>query len=196
MRLRPAGSFSAALLFAVTVVTGCGGDPQPTHEDVRAAAGQLCPVMWDWVKDVGDAFNAASRDVASLETAAERRTRWFAALGEMRTLNDQLVDDVEGMSGVGSIAAVTDEILEDVSLSNDEIGSLEALIASTPEVDEERHQARTAQLIVRIEKVIDLPKPDLIPLDPEGTLLPAFREVPSCQHAIRDVDDGVVRVNG
>jgi len=152
--------------------------------------------MWDWVKDMGGAFNAASTDVASIEDPGERRERWLGALNDMQDLNAQLERDIGVMSNLPAIEELIAEILVDLPQSNLEIESLESLINSTPEVDEGRHQVRTAQLIVRLEKVIDLPKPDLIPLDPEGVLLPAFREVPSCQHSIRDVDDGTARVNG
>jgi len=70
------------------------------------------------------------------------------------------------------------------------------LLTDDPELDEERHQIRTSQIIVRIEKVIDLPKPDIDEHDSDGNLLEAFRAEPSCQHAIRGVDDGTARANG
>lgn len=187
--------FLRAAAAAALVLSACTAADEPSHTDIVAAAERLCPVMWDWVKDMGDAFNAASSDVASIDDAGGRRDRWLAALLEMRSLNDRLQRDVAAMSDAEVIAGLIDEILDDVPRSNEEIESLEALIQSSPEVDEERHQARTAQLIVRVEKVIDLPKPDLVPLDPNGVLLPAFREVPSCQHSIRDVDVGTVQVN-
>ena len=88
------------------------------------------------------------------------------------------------------------EIDRDLSRAAAELDDIRRLFVDHPDVDRERHQARTSQIIVRMEKVIDLPKPDLRPLDRDGVLVPAFRQVPSCQHAIRDVDDGTPRANG
>ena len=122
--------------------------------------------------------------------------RWSNALVEVETLNQQLLTDLEPLSEDPILAPLVAEIRRDVPLAAVELDDIRQLFVDSPDVDEERHQVRTSQIIVRIEKVIDLPKPDLGPHDPDGVLLEAFRSVPSCQHAIRGVDDGGARANG
>ena len=49
---------------------------------------------------------------------------------------------------------------------------------------------------MHVEKVIELPKPDFVVDDPDGVLLAAFTEEPSCQHTVRGADDGRTQFNG
>jgi hypothetical protein len=151
-------------------------------------------VLWDWAKAIGGAFNDASVDVANIADPADRGDRWLRALDEMDELDRVLVVDVYALDRVPAGIGSADEQGVDRSLS--EIDDLRELIETTPEVDEQRHQVRTSQLVVRIEKVIDVVKPRLAELDVDGSMIPAFTSVPSCQHAVKDANDGVPRANG
>lgn len=161
-----------------------------------AAAEALCPVMWTWVKAVGEAFNEASHAVSQVDDAEGRREEWMNAFDRIEALDRQLLTDVAIFRDDPILAPVIAEIERDMPLSLAELDDIRALFAERPELDEERHQARTSQVIVGIEKVIDLPKPSLAPLDTDGTLIPAFQSVPSCQQSIKDVDDGSTQANG
>ena len=187
------------MISVVLLVTGAcslGRSEAVTDESEVAAAERLCPVMWEWVKNVGASFNSASGDVASIEGPEERRARWNRAFDEMAELNAKLEDDLTEMRDDPILDPIVAEILRDLPLSTAEIDDIRAFIRETPEMDEQRHQERTQQVIVRIEKVISLPKPSMSGLDTTGTLIPAFRQVPSCQHALNDIDDGTPRANG
>jgi len=177
---------------------GCVDQSEPTVDDrsLTEAAEILCPVMWTWVKGIGGAFNAASGDVASVDSPDGRRARWGQAFDEMISLNEALDADLMAMTGNAVLAPIVGEILRDLPLSSAEVEDIRRLLTDQPDIDELRHQERTMQLIVRVEKVISLAKPSMAGLDPTGDLIPAFREVPSCQHALDDVDDGTPQANG
>lgn len=185
------------LILSVVLGAGCSTAERSAESppDPVGAAEFLCPVMWTWVKDVGDVFNRASQAVGDIETAEARRQRWFAAFDEIDGLNAQLVVDVGPHRDDPILGPLVAEIERDVPLAGEELDDIRALFSESPEIDERRHQDRTAQVIVRIEKVIDLPKPSLARLDVDGTLTPAFQSVPTCQHSIRDVDDGRIQTN-
>ncbi len=152
--------------------------------------------MWTWVKEVGAAFNVASHAVAEIDDALGRRQEWMAAFDVIEAFNNQLIVDVAVFRDDPILAPLIAEIERDMPLAMAELDDIRALFDERPEVDEERHQARTSQVIVRIEKVIDLPKPALAALDTDGTLIPAFQTVPSCQQSIKDVDNGSTQANG
>ncbi len=195
-RRRPS-LFMVSLVVLASMIGGCSTANQaPTSKEALAAAEQICPVMWTWVKDVGAAFNLASADVASIDDPAERRIRWEAAFGEIETLNQRLADDLARYRRDEILGPLVAEVERDLPLASEELDDIRQLFVDYPEIDEEPHQVRTSQVIVRMEKVIDLPKPDLKPLDPDGVLVAAFRQVASCQQSIRDVDDGDTRSNG
>lgn len=193
------GWLAFALISLVVVACGSGSSPAVTHlkpESAVGAAEVICPIMWEWVTEVGDAFNGASHDVADLDNPEGRRNRWSEAFDEIEQLDDELIAQVMPYTGDQFLGLLVDEIVDGMEASRAELADLRELLDSSPEVDEGRHQDRTAQLIVRVEKLIDLVKPEMAGLDEDGTLIPAFQTVPSCQHALKDVDDGVPRDNG
>ncbi|MCP3989265.1 MAG: hypothetical protein GY724_09340 [Actinomycetia bacterium] len=198
MMMRQRNVLLVMVLVALAPMTGaCGtANETPTSAEAVAAAEQICPIMWSWVKDVGTAFNLASTDVASIDDLAERRDRWETAFGEIEMLNDQLADDLAPYRQDEILGPLVAEVERDLPMASEALDDIRQLFVDYPEIDEEPHQIRTSQVIVRMEKVIDLPKPDLKPLDPDGVLVPAFRQVASCQQSIRDVDDGSTRSNG
>lgn len=213
---RIATALAGGLVAAALVVSACGdpraagegeestGDPSsttstaagPASEEAVAAAEELCPIMWTWVTDVGRAFNEAAEAVGDIADIDRRRARWEEAFVEIERLDAALLVDLGPLADDPVLAPLVAEIVRDLPLAQEELDGIRRLFVDRPEVDEQRHQVRTSQIIVRIEKVIDLPKPDLRPLDTDGTLLPAFRRVVACQHAIRDVDDGTTTYNG
>jgi hypothetical protein len=187
-------------LALVATAAACTADDsaEPSFDttDPVVSAERLCPVMWDWVEDMGAIFNAASRAMADLEPGEERRSRWFDAIDELEQRNEQLLTDVDGLGDDPILAPLVADIESGMVGSMAELDDIRALFAEDPSIDDdERHQNRTAQLIVRVEKVIDLPKPELADHDVDGALIAAFRSVPSCRQSIKDADDGSTEAN-
>ena len=65
---------TATVLVAASVA-GCSTTPAPSVSAITPieAAERLCPLMWDWVKAVGDSFNGAASDVAMIDDPEDRR---------------------------------------------------------------------------------------------------------------------------
>jgi hypothetical protein len=164
--------------------------------DRVAAAEALCPVMWTWVTDVGDSFNEAAMETKDLATAEQRRQRWFEMLDEMESLDRQLLVDVEPLAADPILSPLVADIEVGVRDSLSVIDDIRTLIDDTHEIDERPYQDRTSQVIIRVEKVIDVAKPELAEHDADGTLIVAFQQVPSCQQAVKDVDNGSTQFNG
>ena len=178
----------------VTAAPSTTSAPATTAADWKTAAEELCPVMWEHAKAIGRSFNDAAGDVVSIDAPDARRDRWRDALEEMRQLDEMLRDRLADIS-TPALTPILADVDEGIDRSLAQIASLETLIDETPEIDEERQQRRTAQLIVRIEKVIDAVKPEMSEYD-DGVLIDAWRTVPSCQHGVKDVDDGTPQANG
>ncbi len=203
MSARARGATIAVIVLALCAGACADGRPDQGPEVLGStegaeAAAVACPVLWDWTKSIGRAFNDAGRDVAEIDDAALRRQRWLDALDEMEQLNGRLAVSVAAWADddpiLGPLAV---EIERDLPGSNTELDDIRRLIAETPEVDEEADdQIRAGTLITRVEKVIELPKPDFVVDDPDGVLLAAFQDEPSCQHVVRGADDGRVQANG
>jgi hypothetical protein len=187
------GSHEAAAPDGTASETGGNG---PATPDQVAAAESLCPVLWSWVTDVGDTFNAASTAMPDLPAAQQRRDRWNLMLDDLEELDRQLLVDVGPLGDDTVLAPLIVEIETGLGSSLELIEGLRTLIDETPEIDEERPQSRASQLIVRVEKVIDVVKPELAPHDTDGSLIASFQQVPACQHAVKDVDDGTPQFNG
>ncbi len=194
--LRLVWLLAASLSMAACIAPNGGGtttSADPFEE--RVAAGEaLCGALWTHIKAIGKAFNEGAGDVATIERSQDRRARWLAVLDEMRSLNDSLADEV-GKLDQPRLEPMVVDIVAGVERANSELDDLSELIADTPELDEERHQRRTSQLIVRIEKVVDVVKPEMADYE-DADLVAAWRTVPACQHAVKDVDDGTPRSNG
>lgn len=171
------------------------GPVQASPPEPAMAAESLCPILWEWTKAIGAAFNDAAAAMADLPEPEDRRTRWSAALNEMETLESQLLRDIAPLAADPIAAALVEAIGAGVETSRTTIDEIRTLLSESPEVDEQRHQVRTSQIVVRIEKVIDVVKPELADHDVDGTLIAAFRAVPSCQHAVKDANDGLPRAN-
>lgn len=180
----------------VGVACGGSGGRNSAFESAGEAAQAFCPLVWDFVKSVGASFNDAASDVAELDVAERRRERWEAAFAEIEHDSLSLAEQVAVWSGDALIGDLVEEIQRDVPFAIAELNDIRRLFTEHPEVDDQRHQERTQQVIVRIEKVIDLPKPDLGPFDDDDPLVLSFQAEPSCQHAVRGANDGQPRSNG
>jgi hypothetical protein len=184
------------LTAVVIVVVGCDASgPASDFESEAAAAEAFCPVLWNAVTEIGATFNDAAADVRSLPGAVARRARWSRALDRIEGLVVGLAADVSAWSDDDVLGPLVAQIRRDVPLATAELADIRALFDEYPDLDDAPPQERTQQLIVRIEKVIDLPKPDLTAGD-DDAVVAAFRSVPSCQHAVRGADDGTPRANG
>ncbi len=163
-------------------------------EAVAAAATQLCPLLWDWVKDVGGIMNGLSAFGVE-EPDVEVRKTFYA---------DQ-IDRISGRSAEldVALAQLDDPILEPLILevrtglvrAAGYIEEMRRSLDAQPEIDEMRPQVRISGLFIAAEKVIDAGKPRLGPYD-DAILIAGFQQVRECQHSVKDVDDGVPRFNG
>jgi hypothetical protein len=200
----PRGRFAAAAL-ALALVTACGGssdgdraedtitedtatEDTVTQAAATEAAAALCPVMLDHMTAIGSAFNRAADEVSDLPAPQDRRGRWFEALDEMHEQNESLRVAV-GNIDVPVLQPVVADILTGIDASEGVITDIRALFDEDPSIDEERHQMRTSQVIVRIEKVTSNVKPEMNDYG-SPVLNRAFRDFDNCRNAVREVDDG------
>ena len=118
----------------------------------------------------------------------------MAALDEMAAEDTRLTDDLDSVDDP-LLRPVVADIRSGIDQSLAEIDDIRDLFTSTPEVDEQAPQARTQQVVVRVEKVIDVVKPEMASYAIPG-LIEAWRSIPACQFGVKDVDDGTPRANG
>lgn len=162
-----------------------------TPDEAAAAATALCPVLLDHLSAIGAAFNRAAEDVATLETGADRRVRWMAALDEMEQDNAELRDALDGLDGAGvaALVPIVADVRAGADASDDVLDDIRALFDEDPTIDDQRHQMRTSQVIVRVEKVISRVRPEMNDYG-DPALNAAFRDHDNCRNAVREVDDG------
>ncbi len=111
---------------------------------------------------IGAIFNEASRAMPDLDPVEPRRARWFDAIDELERRNEQLLVDVAPFADHPVLGPLVDDVESGMVGSLAELDDIRDPFTDDPTADDsERHQNRTAQLIVRVEKVIDLPKPEL-----------------------------------
>lgn len=190
------------------VATGCASSdregasgPAPTNaaaavagDDDRVIATAICEPMWAWITGVGDRFNETSRELKDLPEGDARRDAVLTMLDDIEASGADLLVTLDALAG-----PITEELVAEVAAGMEgsiaELADIRQLVIDTPELDTGGPQLRLSQVIVRIEKVIDLPKPSLAAYeDPE--LAAAFVAVPACQHAVKDANDGSPRYNG
>jgi hypothetical protein len=188
-----------ALAMAVALAACSGGGAgvatsAPEEAAVRAEAEALCPLLWEFRLDVGSIANAMSRQANGMEDPAQRRQRYLQAVDELQQRGAQLVTDL----GELAPGPYGDELTAQIEAGWEKaVATLEEMrdtIQDRPLAEEPPARQRISQLFSLIEKVIDLPQPELLPVGGEAAVL-VYREVPSCQFAIKDVDDGLVRNN-
>jgi hypothetical protein len=200
---------------AAFVMASCGGDPDesaPTPEtpavetgaaataaeqysaDDRLAAVAICEPLWNWITGIGDRFNETSRAFKDVPEGAPRQDAILAMLDDMAMSGSDLVGSLRTLDGT-----LTQRLVDDVATgmagSLAEIDDIRTLVLDTPELDTDRPQLRLSQVIVRIEKVIDLPKPSLAAYS-DVALTDLFIETRACQHAVKDANDGRQQYNG
>lgn len=159
---------------------------------VRAAEA-LCPVMWDWQKNVGATMNEMSHEARTETDADARRTLYLRAFDRIRELNAQLEATVVSLGETPPL----DRILPDV---REGIGTSNAILERTESTIHERHDTRrpptydemVPAIFLDVEKVIDVAKPEMATYD-DPALIDAFITVPQCQHGVKDANDGIPR---
>ncbi len=189
-------------LCCVASCTSGSNEPNPPHPLVDAdrvaeaeqAAGALCPILWEWIKEVGGIMNELS-EVGVAEPDHEARLAFYAdQLDRIAEVNTELGDDVATLAG-----PILDPLVEDVRAGllrgSAVLDAMRRSLGERPDLEERRPQLRISGLFISAEKVIDHAKPELARYGDEA-LIAGFQRVPSCQHSVKDVDDGQPRYNG
>lgn len=161
----------------------------------QPAATAICDPLWRWITGVGDRFNETSRGLKDLPEGEPRRTAVLGMLDDIRASGAAVVVELEALAAGPALERLVADVADGMQRSYDELDDLRRLVLDTPEFDQGRPQPRLSQVIVRIEKVIDLPKPRLATYG-DPALTAAFAAVPSCQHAVKDANDATPRYNG
>ncbi|MEZ5228935.1 MAG: hypothetical protein R2710_20410 [Acidimicrobiales bacterium] len=179
-------------------MTAAGADLVTAAEaDQVAAAETLCPILWAWVKDVGGLYNETSTGLIDVAEAEGRRSAWRATFDAMEERNADLLDALAGLADDPILGPLVADVEAGVPAADEELDVMRQLLIDEPEIDEQpRHQVRAAQLAIHLEKVIDVVKPELSAHDADGSLIAAFRTVPSCQQSVKDADSGSTQANG
>lgn len=170
------------------------GAPATTAVSLDAEAGRFCDVVWGWYKTTTGRFNDMSDAARQEPDPSARRVLLFEAFDDFEQASRDLADDVAEFTE-GPMATLADQVVADVPASLDAVDEMRLVVEADPEIDEQRPQMRLSQLIILMEKVIDLPKPD-ITADSDPDLVAAVQAVPACQFAVKGADDGVGRYNG
>jgi hypothetical protein len=191
MRTAVGLAIMALLAAACTVVEEEAVDPvDPVY---LAAAEELCPILWEWQKNVGATMNDMSSEARSEDDALARRALYLRAFDRIRELNAQLDATVVSLGSNDPL----DRIIPDVRSGLADSNSILEMSASR--LDRE-YSAREAPgyseivpvLFLDIEKVIDVAKPEMATYADEE-LIAAFITVPQCQHGVKDANDGIPR---
>lgn len=166
----------------------------PEHDpELVAAAERLCPVLWEWQKNVGAAMNDMSFDTRREEDPAQRRTLYRRAFSRVRELNAQLDATIVSLPDRPPLDMISPDVLAGIETAN-------AILSDTEAMIDERYGEGTPPgygdivpvIFLDLEKVIDVAKPEMATYgDPE--LIAAFTTVPQCQHGVKDANDGVPR---
>jgi hypothetical protein len=171
--------------------------PSAVATDVLAAeeaAEELCPVLWQWIKDVGRLMNELSAFGVD-EPDPQVRKEFYASEIELIAVRSGELD--EAVAGMDSpeLDPIVAQVREGLLRSTGQIDEMIRSLETRPDLEEVRPQARISMLFIAAEKLIDFPKPALARYD-DPALIEGFQRVPSCQLSVKDVDDGVPRFNG
>ena len=159
---------------------------------VRAAEA-LCPVMWDWQKNVGAAMNEMSHQARTEADADARRALYLRAFDRIRELNAQLEATVVSLGMTPPLDRILPDVREGIGASNAILERTESTIAERYDITgPPTYDEMVPTIFLDVEKVIDVAKPEMASYeDPE--LIDAFITVPQCQHGVKDANDGVPR---
>ena len=188
---------AAALVMLALITSACTVAEEEAVDPVDpvyfAAAEQLCPVMWDWQKNVGATMNTMSYEARREEDALERRALYLRAFNRIRELNAQLDATVVSLGDEDPLNRITPDIRAGIEQSN----SILELTAARVDQEYSEFEAPgysdiVPSIFLDVEKVIDVAKPEMATYDDQD-LIDAFIAVPQCQHGVKDANDGVVR---
>ena len=188
---------AAALVVLALVASACTAVEEEAVDPVDpiylAAAEELCPIMWDWQKNVGAAMNSMSYEARREVDALTRRMLYLEAFDRIRELNAQLDATVVSLGDADPL----DQIVPDVRLGLEASNSI--LERSGSKVDQEYSELEPPTyaeivpvLFLDIEKAIDVVKPEMATYQ-NDELIDAFTAVPQCQHGVKDANDGIPR---
>lgn len=181
-----------SLASACSVATTEETPPEVDATYVRAAEA-LCPVMWDWQKNVGATMNDMSHQAREENDPEARRTLYVRAFDRIRELNAQLEATVVSLGETPPFDRILPDVQDGITTSNTILERTESTVeerygtALPPSYDE-----MVPTIFMDIEKAIDVAKPEMATYgDPE--LIDAFITVPQCQHGVKDANDGIPR---
>ena len=188
---------AAALVVLALLASACNAVEEEAVDPVDpvylAAAEELCPIMWEWQKNVGATMNNMSYQARREDDALERRSLYLLAFDQIRELNAQLDATVVSLGSDDPLSRIVPDVRAGLSDSN-------SILTSTEERIDREYAAFGAPgysdivptIFLGVEKVIDVAKPEMATYDDQD-LIDAFIAVPQCQHGVKDANDGVVR---
>jgi hypothetical protein len=187
----------AALALLALLALACSATEEETVDPVNAvylaAAEELCPILWDWQKNVGATMNEMSYEARREEDALERRSLYLQAFDRIRELNAQLDATVVALDGGDPLDRIIPDVRSGLEASNS------ILERSASKVDQEYSELEAPTyteivpvIFLDIEKAIDVAKPEMATYQ-NDELIDAFITVPQCQHGVKDANDGVPR---
>lgn len=180
---------------AVTM-TGCGAasGEEATTPGYDALAATVCPLLWEWQKDVGARINEMSLAATEEADATMRQALYLATFEDLGRKLDELAAAAGELPESAHTDAMRNEIMSGITVARREIDSLAAQVTQTAPADEPPGRRRVPSFFGEFEKVIDVVKPELAGYA-DGDLTAAFAALGSCQFGVKDVDDGVPRSN-
>ena len=165
----------------------------PVDPVYLAAAEQLCPIMWDWQKNVGATMNTMSYEARREEDALERRSLYLRAFNRIRELNAQLDATVVSLGDEDPLSRITPDVRAGLEQSNSILDmTAERVDREYSEFEAPGYSDIVPTIFLDVEKVIDVAKPEMAVYD-DDELIDAFIAVPQCQHGVKDANDGQVR---
>lgn len=189
---------AAALVVLAVAVSACTMAAEeeavdPVDPIYLAAAEQLCPIMWDWQKNVGATMNSMSYQARREEDALERRSLYLRAFNRIRELNVQLDATIVSLGDQDPLSRITPDVRSGLEQSNSILEyTAERVDLEYAEFDAPGYSEIVPTIFLGVEKVIDVAKPEMATYD-DQELIDAFIAVPQCQHGVKDANDGVVR---
>ncbi len=189
---------AAALVVLALVASACTTVEEEAAEDpvdpvYLAAAEQLCPVMWEWQKNVGATMNTMSYEARREDDALERRSLYLRAFSRIRELNAQLDATVVSLGDDDPLSRITPDVRAGLEHSNSILEMTAARVdREYSEFDAPGYSEIVPTIFLDVEKVIDVAKPEMATYGDQD-LVDAFIAVPQCQHGVKDANDGRVR---
>ena len=185
----------AALLAMVLGACASTGADDPPSAAYPALVASVCPMLWDWQRDVGGRINEMSGAAIDEDRPEARQTLYLDTFADIDVALDRLADAITEFPDSAHTATMQSEITTGIDAARRELDDLTATVVGTAVADEPDGRRRVPTFFGEFEKVIDLVKPEIAGYeDPELTT--AFAADGTCRFAVKDVDDGVARSNG